>query len=123
MPADDIGKVSEQTLHHLSKDLIKAIEALPPESLRRYCRLMLETSERAVRERERAIYELVPGIYWLEGVEVAIDFDHPDRKIFVLNLLDWILAQQRRIRILERRIDELTDENLELSWKLDSGNT
>lgn len=58
-------------------------------------------------------------MFWLQATEVACDFGNPERKIYVLNLLHWIVDQQRRIRLLERHIDELTARNLELAWKLE----
>jgi len=117
--AEDIGKINPQRLQGLMDDLIRRIEAMSYDEMGEFSRIMVEGAGRMVQERDRAIRELAPEIFWIEGLEVGYDFDNPERKIYVLNLLDQLVAQQRRIRMLERRVDDLTEKNIELSWRLD----
>ena len=56
------------------------------DDLGQFTRIMAEGAGRMVLERDRAIRELAPEIFWIEGLEVGHDFANPERKIFVLNL-------------------------------------
>src|SRR5688572_16799 len=96
--AEDIGTINPQRLQSLTDDLIRRIEAMSYDEMGEFTRLMAEGAGRLGEERDRAIRELAPEIFWIEDLEVGYDFDNPERKIYVLNLLDSLVAQQRRIR-------------------------
>jgi hypothetical protein len=119
MAAEDIGKINSQIFRSLMDDLMARIDAMSYDEMGEFTRIMAEGAGRMVEERDRAIRELAPEIFWIEGLEVGYDYDKPERKIYVLNLLDQLVAQQRRIRLLERRVDDLTEKNIELSWRRD----
>jgi len=118
MAAEDIGKINPQMMTNLAEVLMKKVEALSNDRLGEFFKVMVESTGQAVREQDRAIQELAPNIFWLKGVEVAYDYDNPQRKIYVINLLNQLVEQQQRIRLLERRVDDLTEKNIELSWRV-----